>query len=141
MEIILDPTTKKFIQVSVEGKSCFICSNSENVDDHHIDLKHGKISDKTVPLCRRCHSTMHWYNGIHMFDDDKLDKAIEVWNMTQELYGRPLMTKDKIVRSNYWLKKHEVKKTITYDPKQLRFNEEVILEGKNGKGNNNGSFR
>lgn len=49
------------------------------------------------------------YRGIHMFEDDLLDKAIEVWNKTQALLGRPLMTKDKIERSNYWLKKHGIK--------------------------------
>jgi len=44
-----------------------------------------------------------------MFDDDLLDKAIEVWNKTQALLNRPLITKDEIVRSKYWLKKHGIK--------------------------------
>ncbi|GAJ19527.1 unnamed protein product, partial [marine sediment metagenome] len=70
--ITLDPITKKFTQSEPSEKTCYICFNNKYVDDHHIDCQYGKISDKTVPLCRRCHSTIHMYNGIHMFDDDLL---------------------------------------------------------------------
>ena len=107
--ITFDPITKKFTQVEPEEKVCYICSGNSFVDDHHYDLQYGKISDETVPLCRRCHHTIHMYRGIHMFEDDLLDRALEVWNRTQLLLNQPLMTKDKIVRSKYWLKKHGIK--------------------------------
>ena len=112
--ITLDPITKRFTQIIPEEKVCYICSGNNFVDDHHYDLKHGKISDETVPLCRRCHKTIHMFRGIHMFEDVLLDKAIEVWNKTlvllnPSLMTKELMTRDKIVRSNYWLKKHGIK--------------------------------
>lgn len=114
MVITLDPLTKKFTQSIPEEKTCYICSGNDFVDDHHYDFKHGKISDETVPLCRRCHSTIHMYRGIHMFEDHLLDKAIEVWNRTlillnPSLMPKELITKDKIERSKYWLKKHGIK--------------------------------
>ena len=124
--ITFDPITKKFTQLLPEEKVCNICGGNSFVDDHHYDLHYGKISSKTVPLCRRCHHTIHAYNGIHQFDNDKLDRAIEVFNTTQTLLERPLITKDKIVRSNYWLKKHEVKKAITLDPETKRFVRETV---------------
>ena len=109
VSITLDPITKRFSQVELEEKVCYICSGKDHVDDHHYDLCHGKISDETVPLCRRCHSTIHMYRGIHMFEDNLLDKAIEVWNKTQLLLKRPTITRGQIVRSKYWLKKHGIK--------------------------------
>lgn len=119
--ITLDPVTKRFTQIEPDEKICYICGSNNFVDDHHIDCRKGEISPKTVPLCRRCHSTIHMFNGIHMFEDDLLNKAIEVWNMTEVLYGRPLMTKDKIKRSNYWLKKHRVEEIVTFNPATKRF--------------------
>ncbi|GAI73769.1 unnamed protein product [marine sediment metagenome] len=107
--ITLDPITKRFTQSIPEEKTCYICNGDNFVDDHHYDLQYGKISEETVPLCRRCHKTIHMYRGIHMFEDVYLDRAIEVWNRTQVLLNRPLMTKDKIERSKYWLKKHGIK--------------------------------
>lgn len=58
-----------------------------------------------------------------MFEDDLLDKAIEVWNMTEVLFNKPLMTRDKIKRSKYWLKTHGItkKKVITLDRNSKRF--------------------
>ena len=91
-------------------------------------MKHGKISDETVPLCRRCHYTIGMYNGIHMFEDDYLDRAIEVWNKTQALLNRPLMTRDKIVRSDYWLKKHRVKEVIILDPETKKFEQGRLFD-------------
>ena len=108
-QITLDPITKRFTQIIPEEKTCYICSGNNFVDDHHYDLHYGKISPETVPLCRRCHKTIHMFRGIHMFEDVLLDKAIEVWNKTQFLLNRPLMSKDKIERSKYWLKKHGIK--------------------------------
>lgn len=128
MNITLDPIAKRFTQSIPEKKTCYICSSDIFVDDHHYDLQYGKISDETVPLCRRCHSTIHMWNGIHMFEDDLLDKAIEVWNKTQALLNRPLMTRDKIVRSDYWLKKHEVKKVITLDPDTKKFEQGRLFD-------------
>lgn len=113
--ITLDTITKKFTQVIPEAKVCYICLSERYVDDHHYDFQHGKISPETVPLCRRCHATMGMYGGINMFDDDLLDKAIEVWNKTRSLLNRPLMTKDKIERSKYWLKKHGIKEVKGID--------------------------
>jgi len=107
--IVLDKDTGVFHEIK-EVKICYVCSSDRFVDDHHIDLKHGAISDETVPLCRRCHTTIHRYGGIHWFDDEILDRAIEVWNRTKALYDKPLMTRDKIKRSDYWYKKHNIKK-------------------------------
>ncbi len=123
--ITLDPITKKFTQVIPPERVCYICSgNKKYVDDHHYDLEHGKISDETIPLCRRCHKTIHMNGGINMFEDDLLDKAIEVFNKTQALLNRPLMIKENIRRSKYWLKKHGVKKAIVFDPTTKRFIQE-----------------
>lgn len=119
--ITLDPITKRFTQIIPPKKTCCICPSDIFVDDHHIDLNHGKISDKTVPLCRRCHHTIGIYNGIHMFEDEYLDKAIEVFNMTQSLLNKPLMVRDKIKRSDYWLKKHRVKEVIILDSNTKKF--------------------
>ncbi len=130
VNITLDPLTKRFTQSIPEEKVCYICSSNDFVDDHHYDLHYGKISDETVPLCRRCHKTIHMYRGIHMFEDDLLDKAIKVWNKTlillnPSLMTKELMTKDKIERSNYWLKKHGIKKkAISYDPDTKEFAQE-----------------
>ena len=129
VNITLDPVTKRFSQAVPEEKVCYICGSSIFIDDHHIDLQYGKISSVTVPLCRRCHYTIGMYNGIHMFNDDLLDKAIEVWNMTQLLLGRPLMTRENINRSNYWNKQHNItkKKVITLDSETKRFEQGKLL--------------
>lgn len=130
VNITLDPITKRFTQVEPEEKKCCICGSSIFIDDHHIDYQKGKVSPKTVPLCRRCHKTIHMWAGIHMFDDTLLDKAIEVWNMTQALFNKPLLTRDKIERSKYWLKKHGVseKKVITLDPDTKRFEQGRLFD-------------
>ena len=127
--ITFDPITKRFAQVEPEEKACYICGSKIFIDDHHYDLKYGKISSETVPLCRRCHHTIGMWNGIHMFDDNLLDKAIEVWNMTQALYKRPLMTRENIKRSAYWNKQHNItkKKVVTLDPDNKKFNQERLL--------------
>lgn len=123
MNITLDSITKRFTQIEPDEKVCYICGSSIFIDDHHIDCQHGKISDITVPLCRRCHSTQHRWNGIHMFDDNLLDKAIEVWNMTEALFNKPLMTRENIHRSAYWNKQHGItkKKAIGLDTETKRF--------------------
>lgn len=125
--ITFDPITKRFTQIEPEEKVCYICSSNNFIDDHHYDCREGTISPETVPLCRRCHSTIHMFNGIHMFDDTLLDKAIEVWNKTQVLLNRPLMTRDRIKRSKYWLKKHEVKEVVSFDPNTKRFEQGRLL--------------
>lgn len=138
--ITLDPITKKFTQVKPEEQVCYICPSNSFVDDHHYDLQYGRISEETVPLCRRCHKTIHMYGGINMFEDELLDKAIEVWNVTQFLLNRPLMARDKIVRSKYWLKKHGVKKAVTFDPVNKRFTQEGGFAEDNTKGSMTSAF-
>ena len=130
MTVTLDPITKRFIQVIPEEKACHICGSSVFIDDHHYDLKYGEISQETVPLCRRCHHTIGMWNGIHMFDDAILDKAIEVWNMTQTLLKRPLMTRENIKRSNYWNKQHNItkKKVVTLDPVSKKFEQGRLFD-------------
>jgi len=127
--ITLDPLTKKFTQTVPQEKVCHVCGSSIFIDDHHIDLEYGKISDKTIPLCRRCHHTIGMYNGIHMFDDNLLDKAIEVWNMTQALHKKPLMTRENIKRSNYWNKQHNItkKEVVVLNSDTKRFEQGKLL--------------
>lgn len=129
INIILDPVTKKFTQTVPKEKTCYICESSIFIDDHHIDLRYGEISEETVPLCRRCHHTIGMWGGIHMFDDAILDKAIEVWNMTQVLFNRPLMTRENIKRSAYWNKQHNItkKKSITLDSNSKKFTQGKLL--------------
>ncbi len=64
-----------------------------------------------------------------MFDDVILDKAIEVWNMTQTLLNRPLMTRENIKRSVYWNKQHGItkKKVVTLDNDSKRFIQGKLL--------------
>jgi len=129
MTVTFDPITKKFTQTKPEEKACYICGSSIFIDEHHYDLQYGRISDETVPLCRRCHKTIHMYNGIHMFDNAILDKAMEVWNMTQTLLKKPLMTMENIKRSNYWNKQHNItkKKVVTLDPNSKKFEQGRLL--------------
>jgi len=94
---------------------CFICSLTKIIDDHHIDCQEGRLSPETVPLCRRCHRTYHDL-GVEWFDDEYLDKAIEVENKRREIFNRrpecvnpfPLLTRADIKRSDYWYKKHHI---------------------------------
>ena len=88
-------------------KRCYICSSAKHVDNHHADCQHGEVSPDTVPLCRRCHRTYHDL-GIEWFDDELLDRAIELENMRRRIFSEPLLEKSDIVRSNYWYKKHGI---------------------------------
>lgn len=88
---------------------CYICGSDKYVDDHHIDCREGTRSPETVPLCRRCHRTYHMYRGIHMFDDEYLDKAIEIENKRREIWREPPMKREDVKRSAYWNKTHGVK--------------------------------
>jgi len=118
--------------------NCEICGSDKFVDAHHYDCKEGKLSPETINLCRRCHRTYH-DRGIEWFDDDLIDKAIEVENKRREirnahleelnqerlnesiklpyyswlkkpiLHKSPLKRED-IQRSVYWNKIHGIKK-------------------------------
>ncbi len=97
--------------------SCWICGSDRFVDIHHYDCKEGKISPETICLCRRCHRTYH-DRGIEWFDDEYLDKAIEIENKRRELIysnlrnpTKPLqlLKRGDIQRSDYWNKLHGIK--------------------------------
>lgn len=105
---------------SEQVKACWICSSDKFVDEHHIDCKEGKLSSETVPLCRRCHRTYHDF-GIEWFDDEYLDKVIELENRRRQIVyyaslkgpGKPLLVLLKredinIRRSTYWNKQHGI---------------------------------
>ena len=124
--ITFDPITKKFTQVVPEEKTCYICSSSIFIDDHHIDCQGGKVSPETVPFCRRCHTTYHIW-GVVWFDDEYLDRIIEIENRRRVLFGLPLMVKEKIKRSKYWKIKHRVNEVITLDPVSNKFTQERLL--------------
>lgn len=96
---------------------CFICGSDNHVDKHHYDCNEGKLSSETVPLCRRCHRTYHDL-GIEWFEDEYLDKAIEIENRHRQIVYDSLvnpvktvqlMTRDDIKRTAYWYKKHGIK--------------------------------
>lgn len=86
---------------------CYICSSDKFVDDHHYDCQEGKLSPDTVPLCRRCHRTYHDL-GVEWFDDEYLDKAIEIENKRREIVGKLPMRRKDVVRSDYWNKIHNI---------------------------------
>lgn len=89
--------------------TCWVCSSNKFIDDHHYDCKEGKLSPEKVPLCRRCHRTYHDL-GINYFEDEYLDKAIEIENKRREILGQqPLLKREDIRRSDYWNKIHGIK--------------------------------
>lgn len=107
-------------------KTCFICPSDKFVDDHHYDCLEGKLSPETVPMCRRCHRTYHNF-GVEWFDDEFLDKAIEVENKRREIWRNNLekfkemgvspyrllrvqspMKREDVRRSDYWNKIHGI---------------------------------
>lgn len=99
-----------------EGKTCYICSSNKYVDDHHYDCREGKLSPETVPLCRRCHRTYHNF-GVDWFDDEYLDKAIELENRRRQIVYASLknpvnplelLKREDIRRSAYWNKQHGI---------------------------------
>lgn len=110
---------------------CYICDSEHFVDDHHYDCCEGKLSPETVPLCRRCHRTYHGL-GVGWFEDEYLDKAIEIENKRREIHRanshkaearpKPAMTREDITRSNYFNKVHGItkqkKKGIKQDSQQ-----------------------
>ena len=89
--------------------SCYICDSDKFVDDHHYDCQEGKLSPETAPLCRRCHRTYHDL-GVEWFDDEYLDKAIEIENKRRGIQGwrQPRMRREDISRSDYWNKIHNI---------------------------------
>lgn len=105
---------------------CEICGSDKFVDAHHYDCKEGKISPETINLCRRCHRTYH-DRGIDWFDDEKLDKVIEMENKARTITGLGRKIKrDDIQRSDYWNKIHGLKRirkqpSETVNAKQLGF--------------------
>jgi len=99
------------------SKVCYICTSNRFVDDHHLDCMEGKLSPETVPLCRRCHRTFHDL-GVEWFDDEFLDKAIELENRRREIvYSNlenpveplVLLNREDIKRTYYFNKKHGIK--------------------------------
>lgn len=90
-------------------KQCYICGKDcAHGDSHHVDCTHGDISDETVLLCRRCHRTYHDL-GVEWFDDEYLDKALEIENKRRAIYGLPLMERKDVKRTDYWYKKHGIR--------------------------------
>ncbi len=88
--------------------TCYICDKTDGVvDDHHIDCAHGDRSEETTPLCRRCHRTYHDL-GVKWFDDEYLDKVLEIENKRRAIYGLSIMRREDIERSNYWNKTHGI---------------------------------
>ena len=85
--------------------TCYICPSEKHVHNHHYDCCRGKKSLDTVPLCRRCHYTYHTL-GVNFFDDEYLDKAIEIENRRREICGEPPMTRQDVKRSGYFNEKH-----------------------------------
>jgi len=114
--------------------NCEICGSDRFVDAHHYDCREGTISPDTILLCRRCHRTYH-DRGIEWFDDEYLDKAIEIENKRRGIHysklSKPvkpivLLKREDIVRSDYWNKIHGIKKhkkppRETKDERQLGF--------------------
>lgn len=100
-------------------KECYICPSDRFVDDHHYDCKEGKLSPETVSLCRRCHRTYHDC-GVEWFDDEYLEKAIEIENKRRVIWRLnhvggilPELKREDIKRSDYWNKIHGIRKTTT----------------------------
>lgn len=105
--------------------NCYICgSDKGKIENHHYDCREGTISPETVPLCRRCHFTYHTW-GVEWFEDEYLDRAIEIENKRREIYGwrEAPMKREDVVRSPYWYKKHgklkEKKKRVKVKVEQL----------------------
>lgn len=113
-----------------EEKLCYICPSNKYVDDHHVDCCEGKLSPETVPLCRRCHRTYHDL-GVEWFDDEYLEKAIEIENRRREIFGQPPMRREDVTRSDYWNKIHGKPKIkhprAKVDPRQGRL--DLVFEG------------
>lgn len=111
-----------------QGKArpiCYVCSSKKHVDSHHYDCCEGKLSPETAPLCRRCHRTYHGL-GVEWFEDEYLDKAIEIENKRREIVNSQsqcvnpfsLLTRAHIKRSDYWYKKHGIKPEHPLQPKK-----------------------
>lgn len=97
---------------------CFICGSNRFVDAHHYDCKEGQLSSETIPLCRRCHRTYH-DRGVEWFEDEYLDKAIDIENKRRQIVYNSLtspskrlilLKRENIIRSDYWYKKHGITK-------------------------------
>jgi len=115
--------------------NCEICGSDKFVDAHHYDCKEGKISAETINLCRRCHRTYH-DRGIEWFDDEYLDKAIDLDNKGRELIyshlqnpAKPLqlLKREDIRRSDYWNKIHGVKRKKS-PPRETKDERQLSLE-------------
>jgi len=101
----------KELMGEAEKKTCYICGpKGKYVDDHHYDCSEGKLSPETVPLCRRCHRTYHDL-GVEWFDDEYLDKAIEIENKRREILGHGPMRKEEVKRTDYYNKTHGLPET------------------------------
>lgn len=97
-----------------EKRVCYICPSTKFVDAHHIDCLEGKLSPETVPLCRRCHRTYHDL-GVDYFDDEYLDKAIELENRRREIHNANLeyFEKKRAARAAQWPRNPMLKEPIT----------------------------
>ncbi len=132
------------------SEKCYICPSTTALDDHHIDCMHGELSPETVPLCRRCHRTYHDL-GLEWFEDEFLDKAIELENRRREIINSkkftppypgisvpyslrnvsplPMVDKAEVIanRSDYWYEKHGLHKPA-------RTKREISVSGRNSDG-------
>lgn len=68
--------------------TCELCGEAEDLVDHHTNY----TRDKTVPLCRSCHSEVHNDEGHPLNPDDAPSKA------TYRIHGTTLAKIDDIVR-------------------------------------------
>lgn len=89
-------------------KTCYICPRDRFVDGHHYDCREGELSPEKVPLCRRCHRTYHDL-GVEWFEDEFLDKAIEIENRRREIHGLSPIRREDVCRSAYFNKVHGIK--------------------------------
>ena len=97
-----------------DGMKCEICGSEKFVDAHHYDCREGEISSETILLCRRCHRTYHAF-GIEWFDDEYLDKAIELENRHREIYNANLeyFEKERTAKAAQFPWSQMLKKPIT----------------------------
>lgn len=92
---------------------CYVCPSEKYVEDHHVDFKGGELSPETMPMCKRCHRTLHDL-GVKYFDDDKLDRALVVLNKRNEIWGRPAMRREEVPRRirGRWVIPSEIMESI-----------------------------
>ena len=112
-----------------ELMKCFICGSENHIDNHHYDCCYGQVSPETVPLCRRCHTSYHVW-GVGCFAPQDTAKALEVENRRREILRSlpadhirykdlPELHPEDVEHSDYWYKKHGIKKPHTIPDKEV----------------------